>query len=273
VKAPYVGDKGNGVQAAAAAQVRHRGRAHRGQRARLARVATRRVRRGLRLVRSAVLDQFSSGLDAFSRYAVGGLGPEVSQTTQWVHGLGEIVTAASAAGLRIEALTEWFDEARNLKLVIGADGRGRSGKYRVPAQVLRPTGKIYYRCPSNLPLRTSTRKVSHCVAVNPRTAPLGFLLSRIPTRSRESPATSTQFPFPQLSELLRHPWDDSPTRARSSWPEVKEFIRVLSPVRVPPCIGGNLPDKNSSLDILADFGVFGTCCRERCALNWDDESC
>ena len=58
-------------------------------------------------------------------YAVGGLGPEARQTTQWPHGLGEIVTAAAAAGLRVESLTEWFDEARDPKLVTGPDGRAR----------------------------------------------------------------------------------------------------------------------------------------------------
>jgi hypothetical protein len=58
-------------------------------------------------------------------YAVGGLGPEASQTTQWPHGLGEIVTAAAAAGLRVESLTEWFDEAKDPKLVTGPDGRAR----------------------------------------------------------------------------------------------------------------------------------------------------
>jgi 2-polyprenyl-3-methyl-5-hydroxy-6-metoxy-1,4-benzoquinol methylase len=58
-------------------------------------------------------------------YAVGGLGPEASQTTQWPHGLGEIVTAAAAAGLRVESLTEWFDEDKDPKLVAGPDGRAR----------------------------------------------------------------------------------------------------------------------------------------------------
>jgi hypothetical protein len=58
-------------------------------------------------------------------YAVGSLGPEASQTTQWPHGLGEIVTAAAAAGLRVESLTEWFDEAKDPKLVAGPDGRAR----------------------------------------------------------------------------------------------------------------------------------------------------
>jgi hypothetical protein len=58
-------------------------------------------------------------------YAVGGLGPEASRTTQWPHGLGEIVTAAAMAGLHVESLTEWFDEAKDPKLAVGPDGRGR----------------------------------------------------------------------------------------------------------------------------------------------------
>jgi 2-polyprenyl-3-methyl-5-hydroxy-6-metoxy-1,4-benzoquinol methylase len=60
-----------------------------------------------------------------SSYAVGGLDPSVRQTVQWPHGLGEVVTAAAAAGLRVESLTEWFDEDQDPKLVVGGDGRAR----------------------------------------------------------------------------------------------------------------------------------------------------
>jgi SAM-dependent methyltransferase len=58
-------------------------------------------------------------------YAVGGLDPSIRQTVQWPHGLGEVVTAAVAAGLRVESLTEWFDEDQDPKLVVGDDGRAR----------------------------------------------------------------------------------------------------------------------------------------------------
>jgi hypothetical protein len=44
---------------------------------------------------------------------------------QWPHGLGEIVTAAAAAGFRVEPLTGWFDEDQDPALVVGADGRAR----------------------------------------------------------------------------------------------------------------------------------------------------
>ena len=58
-------------------------------------------------------------------YAVSGLDPAASQTVQWPHGLGEVVTAAASAGLQVEALTEWFDEDQDPKLVVGTDGRAR----------------------------------------------------------------------------------------------------------------------------------------------------
>jgi SAM-dependent methyltransferase len=58
-------------------------------------------------------------------YAVGGLDASVAETVQWPHGLGEVVTAAVAAGLSVESLTEWFDEDQDPKLVVGADGRAR----------------------------------------------------------------------------------------------------------------------------------------------------
>lgn len=64
---------------------------------------------------------FSSG----SSYAVTGLDDSVSQTVQWPHGLGEIVTAAAAAGLQVQSLTEWLDEEPDPKLVTGPDGRAR----------------------------------------------------------------------------------------------------------------------------------------------------
>lgn len=58
-------------------------------------------------------------------YAVGGLDAPASQTVQWPHSLGEVVTAAATAGLRVESLTEWFDEDQDPKLVVGTDGRAR----------------------------------------------------------------------------------------------------------------------------------------------------
>lgn len=64
-------------------------------------------------------------LESGSSYAADGLVPRASASVQWPHGLGEIVTAACQAGFRVEALTEWFDEDRDPKLVPGADGRGR----------------------------------------------------------------------------------------------------------------------------------------------------
>jgi hypothetical protein len=33
------------------------------------------------------------------------------------------VTTVSAVGLRVEALTEWFYEAKDSKLIVGTDGR------------------------------------------------------------------------------------------------------------------------------------------------------
>jgi SAM-dependent methyltransferase len=58
-------------------------------------------------------------------YAVGGLDASASQSVQWPHGLGEVVTAAASAGLRVESLTEWFDEDQDPRLVVGDDGRAR----------------------------------------------------------------------------------------------------------------------------------------------------
>jgi SAM-dependent methyltransferase len=60
-----------------------------------------------------------------SSYAVGNLDPSVGQTVQWPHGLGEIVTGAVAAGLRVESLTEWYEEDQDPKLVVGDDGLAR----------------------------------------------------------------------------------------------------------------------------------------------------
>jgi hypothetical protein len=58
-------------------------------------------------------------------YAVNGLSEAVSETVEWPHGLGEVVTAAAGAGLRVEALTEWFDEDKDPKLLVGTDGLAR----------------------------------------------------------------------------------------------------------------------------------------------------
>jgi hypothetical protein len=44
---------------------------------------------------------------------------------QYPHDLGEVVSAAAAAGLRVQALTEWLDEEQDPKLVTGSDGRAR----------------------------------------------------------------------------------------------------------------------------------------------------
>lgn len=67
-------------------------------------------------------------------YAVSGLDAGVSETVQYPHGLGEIVTAAAATGLRVESLTEWFDEDFDPKLVTGEDGRATFpfGNQRLP---------------------------------------------------------------------------------------------------------------------------------------------
>lgn len=63
--------------------------------------------------------------NSVNSYAVRGLDASVAQTVQWPHSLGEVVTAAAAAGLAVESLTEWFDEDQDPKLVVGADGRAR----------------------------------------------------------------------------------------------------------------------------------------------------
>ena len=65
--------------------------------------------------------RFSSAVS----YAVGGLDSSAQESVQWPHGLGEIVTAAAAAGLRVESLTEWLDEEQDPKLKVGQDGRAR----------------------------------------------------------------------------------------------------------------------------------------------------
>ncbi|MFI0424969.1 class I SAM-dependent methyltransferase [Spongiactinospora sp. 9N601] len=63
--------------------------------------------------------------DSGTSYAVAGLDAEVSETVQYAHGLGEVVSAAAGAGLRVESLTEWFDEEIDPKLVRSPDGRMR----------------------------------------------------------------------------------------------------------------------------------------------------
>lgn len=60
-----------------------------------------------------------------SSYAVGGLDAAAADTIEYPHGLGEVVSAAASAGLTVSALTEWFDEERDSKLVAGDDGRVR----------------------------------------------------------------------------------------------------------------------------------------------------
>jgi 2-polyprenyl-3-methyl-5-hydroxy-6-metoxy-1,4-benzoquinol methylase len=64
-------------------------------------------------------------LTSGSSYAVGGLDASAAQSVQWAHGLGEVATSATSAGLRVESLTEWFDEDQDPKLVAGDDGRVR----------------------------------------------------------------------------------------------------------------------------------------------------
>ena len=58
-------------------------------------------------------------------YALGGLEGAARETTQWPHGLGEVVTAAAGAGLRVEALTEWLGQDQDSRLVAGYDAQLR----------------------------------------------------------------------------------------------------------------------------------------------------
>lgn len=55
-------------------------------------------------------------------YAVEVSDAGAAETVQYAHGLGEVVSAAATAGLRVESLTEWFDEEQDAKLVRDADG-------------------------------------------------------------------------------------------------------------------------------------------------------
>jgi SAM-dependent methyltransferase len=77
-----------------------------------------------------VLDSPYSGQVAIrfsspTSYAVGGLDAAAQVSVQWPHGVGEIVTAAAQAGMRVESLTEWLDEDFDPRLVTGPDGRAR----------------------------------------------------------------------------------------------------------------------------------------------------
>ncbi|MFC6879686.1 MULTISPECIES: class I SAM-dependent methyltransferase [Actinomadura] len=60
-----------------------------------------------------------------SSYAVNELSPQTTETVQYPHGIGEVVSAVASAGLRVESLTEWFDEDIDPKLVRSPDGRMR----------------------------------------------------------------------------------------------------------------------------------------------------
>jgi SAM-dependent methyltransferase len=57
-----------------------------------------------------------------SSYAISGLDRPVHETVQYPHGLGEVITATATAGLRVESLTEWFDEDLDPKLIRCQDG-------------------------------------------------------------------------------------------------------------------------------------------------------
>jgi hypothetical protein len=62
-------------------------------------------------------------------YASSATGLATTQVVEYPHGLGEIVTAAAAAGLRVDALTEYLDadgpEGRGDQMQRGQDGRWR----------------------------------------------------------------------------------------------------------------------------------------------------
>jgi hypothetical protein len=64
-----------------------------------------------------------------SSYASSATGLRTRDTVEYPHGLGEIVTAAVTAGLRIDALTEYLDadgpEGRRDQMVHGDDDRWR----------------------------------------------------------------------------------------------------------------------------------------------------
>ncbi len=68
-------------------------------------------------------------LPSTSFYASSATRLTTTETVQYPHGLGEIVTAAAAAGLRVDALTEYLDadspEGREDQMQRGQDGRWR----------------------------------------------------------------------------------------------------------------------------------------------------
>lgn len=81
-----------------------------------------------------------------SFYASSAVGLRTRETVEYPHGLGEIVTAAVTAGLRIDALTEYLDadgpEGRQEEMVHGGDGQWRMviGGEPIPVQyALRAT--------------------------------------------------------------------------------------------------------------------------------------
>lgn len=66
--------------------------------------------------------------DASGSYAAPDADTTANTSVEYAHGLGEIVMAAIGAGLRIDALTEWLDEAfdpRGGVLTVEDDGRYR----------------------------------------------------------------------------------------------------------------------------------------------------
>ena len=66
--------------------------------------------------------------EASGSYAAPDADTTANASIEYAHGLGEIVTAAVGAGLRIDTLTEWLDEAfdpRGGILAVEDDGRFR----------------------------------------------------------------------------------------------------------------------------------------------------
>jgi hypothetical protein len=64
---------------------------------------------------------------------------------------------------------------------------------------------------SSPPLLMPPTKASHCVWPKASIAPPGFLVSLTRTNPPERLDTSTQSPFAQLYELLRHSVGETPT--------------------------------------------------------------
>jgi hypothetical protein len=67
--------------------------------------------------------------DEAGSYAVPDAATTANTSIEYAHGLGEIVTAAIDAGLRLDALTEWVDEAFDARG--GLLTREDDGRYRL----------------------------------------------------------------------------------------------------------------------------------------------